>query len=99
MSSPIIDMKSYSQSKLSMLVFASSMVIVGGIGLCFFPDTILSFIGMKTTDDTFIRMFGLLVGILGINYFVMVQQSAILFIKLSVAMRYLGTLFIIYLVV
>jgi hypothetical protein len=57
-----------------------------------------SFIGLKTTDGTYIRMFGLLAGILSINYFVMVQQSAIVFFKLSIAMRYFGTLFMIYLV-
>jgi len=92
-------MKSYTQSKLSMLVFGSYMFLIGGIGFCFFPHTILSYMGLKSTDSTFIRMFGLLAGILAINYFVMVQQSAVLFFKLSIAMRYLATLFMIYLVV
>lgn len=64
----------------------------------FFPHTISSFIGLKTTDDTYIRMFGLLAGVIGINYFVMVQQSAILFFKLSIVLRYLSVLFMIYLV-
>ena len=98
MSSSTVKMKSYTQSKLSMLVFGSYMFMVGGIGFCFFPHTISSFIGLKTTDDTYIRMFGLLAGVIGINYFVMVQQSAILFFKLSIVMRYLSVLFMIYLV-
>jgi hypothetical protein len=97
-SSLVVDMKSYAQSKISMLIFGSYMFIVGGIGFCFFPHTMSSFIGLKTTDGTYIRMFGLLAGILAINYFVMVQQSAIVFFKLSIAMRYFGTLFMIYLV-
>jgi hypothetical protein len=99
MFSLVIDMKTYTQSKISMLIFVSYMFIVGGIGFCFFPHKILFLIGMKTTDDTYIRMFGLLAGILAINYFMMVQQSAILFFKLSVAMRYLATIFMIYLVI
>ena len=98
MSSLTNDIKSYPQSKLSMLVFGSYMFIVGGIGFCFFPHTVSSCIGLKTTEETYIRMFGLLAGILGINYFFMVQQSAILFFKLSIVMRYLATLFMIYLV-
>jgi hypothetical protein len=98
MFSPTVDMKSYSKSKFSMLVFGSYMFIVGGIGFGFFPHTISSLIGLKTTDETYTRLFGLLAGILGINYFVMVQQSAILFFKLSSAMRYLAALFMIYLV-
>jgi hypothetical protein len=98
MSSSTVEMKSYIQSKLSMFVFGSYMFMVGGIGFCFFPHTISSFIGLKTTDDTYIRMFGLLAGVIGINYFVMVQQSAILFFKLSIVMRYLSVLFMIYLV-
>ena len=98
MSSSTVEMNSYPRSKLSMVVFGSYMFIVGGIGFCFFPQTVSTLVGLKTTDDTYIRLFGLLAGILGINYFVMVGQSAILFFKLSVAMRYLATLFMIYLV-
>ncbi len=98
MSSLVLDMKSYTQSKISMLIFGCYMLIVGGIGFGFFPHTTSSLIGLKTTDGTYIRMFGLFAGILAINYFVMVQQSAILFFKVSIAMRYLATLFIIYLV-
>ncbi|CAF0766553.1 unnamed protein product [Adineta steineri] len=95
----MIDMKSYPRSKLSMLVFGSYMIIVGGIGFEFFPHTVLSLVGMTTTDNTFVRMFGLLAGLLGINYLVMVQQSAIIFFKLSIVLRYLAALFMIYLVV
>ena len=98
MSSSTADIKLYPRSKLSMLVFGSYMIFAGGIGFSFFPHTISALIGLKTTDDTYIRLFGLLAGILGINYFVMVQQSAIIFFKLSIAMRYLASLFMVYLV-
>ncbi|CAF3356341.1 unnamed protein product [Rotaria socialis] len=75
------NVRSYSQSKLSMLVFGSYMIIVGGIGFSFFPYSVSSLVGLKTTDDTYIRLFGLLAGILGINYFVMVETSCHYFLQ------------------
>lgn len=91
-------MQSYTQTKLSMLVFASYMCFVGGIGFGFFPHCASSLIGLKTNDETYTRLFGLLASLIGINYFLMVQQSAIVFIKLSVLLRYVAALFMIYLV-
>jgi uncharacterized protein YjeT (DUF2065 family) len=97
MSSTKLDMRSYTVSKLSMLILGSFVYIVGGIGFCFFPHQILTLINLKTTDNVYIRMFGLLTIILGVNYYFMVQQTAIVFFKLSIIMRYLTTLFMIYL--
>ncbi len=89
---------SYGRSKLSMLVFGSYLVAVGGIGFGFFPHFTLSLLGLKAGDDTFIRIVGLLAAILGVNYFLMVQQTAVIFFKLSVVMRYLAGFFMLYLV-
>jgi hypothetical protein len=97
-SSLVVDMKSYAQTKISMLVFGLYMFLVGGIGFCFFPNTMSILIGLKAADGIYIRMFGLLAAVLAVNYFVMVQQTAIAFFKLSIAMRYVATLFMIYLV-
>lgn len=90
---------SYSRSKLSMLIFGGYLIAVGGIGFGFFPHFTLSLMGLKAGDDTFIRIVGLLASILGVNYLLMVQQEAIIFFKLSTAMRYLAGLFMLYLVV
>lgn len=93
-----MDMNSYKRSKLSMLVFGSYLIAVGGIGFGFFPHSTLSLIGLKAGDDTFIRIVGLLAGIVGVNYFLMVQQTAIIFFKLSIVMRCLAGLFMMSLV-
>ena len=90
---------SYSRSKLSMLAFGGYLIAVGGIGFGFFPHFTLSLMGLKAGDDTFIRIVGLLASILGVNYLLMVQQGAIIFFKLSTAMRYCAGLFMFYLVV
>lgn len=94
-----MDANSYRRSKLSMLAFGSYLVAVGGIGFGFFPHLTLSLLGLKAGDDTFIRIVGLLAAILGVNYFLMVQQSVVIFFKLSVVMRYLAGIFMLYLVV
>ena len=82
-----------------MLVFGGYMIAVGGIGFGFYPHLTLSLIGLKAGDDTFIRIVGLLATILGVNYFLMVQQAVVIFFKLSTLMRYLAGLFMLYLVV
>ena len=94
-----MDVNCYSRSKLSMLLFGSYLVAVGGIGFGFFPHFTLSLLGLKAGDDTFIRIVGLLAAILGVNYFLMVKQTAIIFFKLSIVMRYLAGLFMTFLVV
>ena len=94
-----MDINSYKRSKLSMIVFGTYLFTVGGIGFGFYPHSTLSLIGLKADDDTFIRIVGLLAAILGVNYFLMVQQSTIIFFKLSILMRYLAGLFMLYLVV
>lgn len=93
-----MEIDSYSRSKLSMLVFGSYLITVGGIGFGFFPHFTLSLIGLQAGDDTFIRIVGLLAAIIGVNYFFMVQQTAVIFFKLSIVMRYLAGLFMLYLV-
>ena len=82
-----------------MLVFGSYLIVVGGVGLGFFPHHLLSLMGLTAGDDTFVRMAGLLAGILGVNYLLMVRQTAVIFFQLSVLMRYLASLFIVHLVV
>lgn len=89
----------YTQSKLSLIIFGGYMLIVGGIGFCFFPHETLELMNLSTNDDVFVRLVGVLLATLSINYFVMVYHSHIIYFKLSVIIRYLITVFFVYLVV
>lgn len=76
-----------------MLVFGGYLMAVGGVGLGIYPHLTLSLMGMKASDETFVRLVGLLAFIIGVNYFLMVHQGAVIFFKLSTLMRYFAGLF------
>ena len=96
---PTFDFDYYTQSKLSLIIFGGYMLIAGGIGFCFFPNETLGSMGLSTSDDVFVRLVGVLLATLAINYFVMVYHTHVIYFKLSVIMRYLTAVFFGYLVV
>lgn len=97
-STGLFDLQTYTQTKISLLLFAGYMLAVGGIGFTLFPQKITESLGLPTDDDTFVRLTGVLLATLAVNYFVMVQQTHVVYFKLSVIMRYAGALFMVYFV-
>ena len=60
------------QSKLSMLVFAIYMAILG-MALVFFPDALVAVFKLGQPDGLWIRVSGMLLGILAFYYLMAVR--------------------------
>jgi len=63
------------QSSLSMLVFAVYMCVLC-IALLFFPVSFVTFFGFPAPDPLWVRMFGIVMGILTFYYVMAIREQA-----------------------
>ncbi len=68
------------QSSLSMLVFTVYMCVLC-VGFLLFPAPFVTFFGFPTPDPLWIRMFGIVLGILSFYYIIAIREQAFQFYK------------------
>ncbi len=75
------------QSSLSMLVFGIYMACLC-VGCIFFPRPFVTFFGFAPPDDLWIRIFGLILGILTFYYGMAIREQAIQFYRWTAYARH-----------
>lgn len=67
--------------------YFSFYLLIMSIALLCIPNVLLTTFGMPTTDEVWIRVVGLLAGLLAVYYFISAKHNYIYFIKATVFTR------------
>ena len=72
-----------SNAAKSMAIFGVYLVISGS-GLMFIPNAMIAVVGLPPTNDMWIRMFGAIIGILGLYYIQAGRENNLAFFHMTV---------------